>query len=85
MSAITVKDLSPDQRAAYDAIMRWVADPGSRDLLTLGGYAGVGKSLLVSLVAEQLDLPAFCAFSTHFDSGRKSLFDIEQAKKRGAA
>lgn len=73
MSAITVKDLSPDQRAAYDAIMRWVADPGSRDLLTLGGYAGVGKSLLVSLVAEQLDLPAFCAFSTHFDSGRKSL------------
>jgi UvrD-like helicase family protein/AAA domain-containing protein len=61
MSAISVKDLSPDQREAYNSILGWV---GRRDgLLTLGGYAGSGKSTLVSLVAEQVALPAFCAYT----------------------
>lgn len=60
---ITVEQLSNDQSAAYDAIMRWVNDPDHRDVLTLGGYAGTGKSTLVSLVAEQINLPAFCAFT----------------------
>lgn len=39
---ITVNDLSPDQRDAYDSILRWFGDAmaGGDDLLTLGGYAG---------------------------------------------
>lgn len=61
--SLTVKDLSDDQREAYEAIVRWVGDPDGRDLLSLGGYAGSGKSTLVSLVAEQVDLPAFCAYT----------------------
>jgi exodeoxyribonuclease-5 len=84
---ITVKDLSPDQLAAYNSIMGWVGrnpapvggfdDEDDEDddeddkgysgppakLLTLGGYAGTGKSTLVSLIAEQVDLPAFCAYT----------------------
>lgn len=62
---ITVKDLSPDQRVAYDAIIRWVDDvPVDGGLLTLGGFAGVGKSTVVSLVAEHLPSPvAFCAYT----------------------
>jgi exodeoxyribonuclease-5 len=59
---VTVENLSNDQRSAYDAIMKWV-DTGEGDLLSLGGYAGSGKSTLVSLVANQVDLPAFCAFT----------------------
>jgi exodeoxyribonuclease-5 len=59
--SLTVKDLSPDQLEAYNAIMQWVGQRGA--LLTLGGYAGSGKSTLVSLVAEQVDLPAFCAYT----------------------
>jgi exodeoxyribonuclease-5 len=59
---VTVENLSNDQRVAYDAIMRWV-DGSSGGLLSLGGYAGSGKSTLVSLVANQIDLPAFCAFT----------------------
>lgn len=59
---VTVENLSNDQRAAYDAIMHWV-DGGSGELLSLGGYAGSGKSTLVSLVANNIDLPAFCAFT----------------------
>lgn len=59
---ISVEDLSADQRVAYDAIMRWV-EARDREVLTMGGFAGSGKSTLVSLVAEQVDLPAFCAYT----------------------
>ncbi len=65
--SITVNDLSSDQRSAYDSIFRWLSDSyaGVEDapLLSLGGYAGSGKSTLVSLVASQVDLPAFCAYT----------------------
>ena len=70
--SLSIKDLSPDQRAAYDAIMRWVEanppvwdedDESPSKILTLGGYAGSGKSTLVSLVAERVRLPAFCAYT----------------------
>lgn len=62
---LTVKDLSPDQMHAYDSIMHWVEtrEHSEDPLLSLGGYAGSGKSTLVSLVAEQVELPAFCAFT----------------------
>jgi exodeoxyribonuclease V len=59
---ITINDLSVDQKAAYDRILGWMNDR-SRDVLTLGGYAGSGKSTLVSLVAEQVDRPAFVAYT----------------------
>lgn len=61
--SLTVKDLSPDQREAYDAIVGWMDDRDDQSVLTLGGYAGSGKSTLVSLVAEQCDLPAFAAYT----------------------
>lgn len=68
---VTINDLSNDQRAAYDAIMKWVETPSGKvagrgsgdDLLSLGGYAGSGKSTLVSLVANEVELPAFAAFT----------------------
>jgi exodeoxyribonuclease-5 len=62
---ITVNDLSSDQREAYNSIVNWLRDPDDIEspLLTLGGYAGSGKSTLVSLVAEQIELPAFCAYT----------------------
>jgi exodeoxyribonuclease-5 len=62
--SIAVKDLSLDQLEAYNAITRWIS--GSHDepsVLSLGGFAGTGKSTLVSLVAEQVELPAFCAYT----------------------
>lgn len=60
---LTVKDLSSDQLSAYNAILGWSRDANRQPVLSLGGYAGSGKSLLVSLVAEQVDLPAFCAYT----------------------
>ncbi len=63
--SITVNDLSPDQRSCYDSILRWVREGSDhKPVLSLGGYAGTGKSTLVALVAEQLPPPvAFCAFT----------------------
>jgi exodeoxyribonuclease-5 len=64
MNTISVKDLSPDQLAAYNSIVNWVG--GSHDepgVLSLGGVAGSGKSTLISLVANQVELPAFCAYT----------------------
>lgn len=64
MNNLTVRDLSSDQLSAYTAIITWLAGR-SRDggVLTLGGFAGSGKSTLVSLVAAQTSLPAFCAYT----------------------
>lgn len=69
--SVTVAQLSADQRNAYDDIMYWFEGTGgafssavgSQPLLTLGGYAGTGKSTLISLISGQMNLPAFCAYT----------------------
>ena len=53
--AIIYKDLSEDQIVVYDELLEWaVHTPKDHQLLTLGGYAGTGKSTLVSLLASQI-------------------------------
>ena len=58
--------LTDDQQIAYDAIMSFVGDK-KRKLLTLGGFAGTGKTTLIGEVSKQLKKDkvriAFCAFS----------------------
>jgi exodeoxyribonuclease-5 len=86
--SISVNDLSNDQLDAYNAIVGWIGAPGGREVLTLGGYAGSGKSTLVSLVASQVDLPAFCAYTGKASSVLKrklSAAGVETvgAQKRG--
>jgi exodeoxyribonuclease V len=48
-------DLSPDQHRVYDSMLDWVRTPAS-SLLTIGGYAGTGKSTLLGLFAAETDL-----------------------------
>lgn len=62
-NTVAVKDLSPDQLSAYNSALGWMRASDEGGLLTLGGYAGTGKSTLVSLIAEQVELPAFCAYT----------------------
>ena len=50
---ITRADLSLDQRRVYESLLDWGC--GS-DLLTIGGYAGTGKSTLLSLFASETRL-----------------------------
>ena len=65
--------LSKDQEIAYKTIAKWLADGGkvhpkqkNPQLLSLAGYAGSGKSFLVSLIAKEFSSAirfAFCALS----------------------
>ncbi len=58
LAKISESDLSPDQKAAYDCVFAWLERgkvlPEQEDpnLLTLGGFAGVGKTALVALIAQ---------------------------------
>jgi exodeoxyribonuclease V len=63
MAAITINDLSRDQLEVYESLLDWIHDPAGLSVLTMGGYAGTGKSTLVSLLAEQVELSAFCAYT----------------------
>ena len=58
-------ELTQEQKQAHDKIIAWVAS--GNKLLTLGGYAGVGKTTLVGRLAETLKVfnkkIAFCAIS----------------------
>ncbi|MHB8563309.1 MAG: ATP-dependent DNA helicase [Acidiferrobacteraceae bacterium] len=62
---LTVEDLSDDQREMYSGIRTWL-DRGTRtkQTLTCAGFAGTGKSTVVSVLAHELPSPlAFCAFT----------------------
>lgn len=62
-------DLSTDQKNALDALMGWWKDPNRNQLITLGGYAGCGKTTIITifrnLLYEQYGSlkVAFCAFT----------------------
>lgn len=62
-------DLSKDQKSALDDLMDWWKNPSKQQLITLGGYAGCGKTTIISLFREMLynESPAlrvcFCAFT----------------------
>lgn len=48
--------LSPDQKHALDQILTWYKDPDKKSYVTLGGYAGTGKSTLLAHLRKQLDM-----------------------------
>ena len=51
-----VMDLSPDQLRVHDAVLDWLRNPREK-LLTLGGYAGSGKTTLVGELAKHFPAP----------------------------
>lgn len=51
---LTRADLSPDQRRVYESMLDWTR--GGSSLLTIGGYAGTGKSTLLGLFAAETKL-----------------------------
>jgi exodeoxyribonuclease-5 len=61
---ITENSLSQEQREVFDTISHWYEKKDS-ELMTLGGYAGTGKSTLVSVLANKYidEKVAFCAYT----------------------
>lgn len=63
---LTDASLSKEQREAYDTISHWFErDTATQQVLTLGGYAGTGKSTLVSVLAGKYsdESVVFCSFT----------------------
>lgn len=50
-AAVTEPALSPDQQVAHDSIIAWFKDR-KRPLLTLGGFAGSGKTTILARIAR---------------------------------
>jgi exodeoxyribonuclease V len=48
---LSIDDLSPDQAKIYNAAYEWVSDRAGY-LLTIGGFAGTGKSTLLGVLAS---------------------------------
>jgi len=57
-------ELSPDQNTCLDQIMSWWTD-SKESLYTLGGFAGTGKSYLISVLRTKLEniKVAFCCYT----------------------
>jgi exodeoxyribonuclease-5 len=47
-------ELSIDQRKALDTLMGWSKKMGENQFLTLGGYAGTGKTTLISVYRKKI-------------------------------
>jgi exodeoxyribonuclease-5 len=63
-------EFSPDQQAALDAILEWRRGRprGNDQYLTLGGYAGTGKTTLIAYLAQEWPdtaVVAFCGKAAH--------------------
>lgn len=61
--------LSSDQQTALAGLLAWYKDPGLSRFITLGGYAGTGKTTLISLFKNELITAqkgikiAFCSYT----------------------
>jgi len=61
---ITEQDLTKEQKEVFDNAIKWANDKHDK-LLKIGGVAGSGKSVLISLIAKRLSYRsiAFCAYT----------------------
>lgn len=51
---MTNLDLTTDQEKALTTVGDWITSPGASQVLTLGGYAGTGKTTVVAELARRL-------------------------------
>lgn len=64
-----LKTLSNDQKLALQKLAAWLQDKDRKSYITLGGYAGTGKTTLISVLRTLLNKSnpklkvAFCAFT----------------------
>ena len=75
VEALQVSDLAEDQLEVYNKMVEWVQTAWMDSVLTVGGYAGTGKSTLISILARELgqECVAFVTYTGKASSvlGRK--------------
>lgn len=62
--AVKLKDLSPDQVRAFDAIMAWARDRNGARTFSLHGFAGTGKTTVGSVLRSQMPGRLMCCAFT---------------------
>ncbi len=71
-------ELSTDQQQALAKLLAWYKDPGRGRFITLGGYAGTGKTTLIAIFKNELvrldkNLKiAFCSYTGKAAQGLKT-------------
>lgn len=55
--------LSKDQRDAVEAVLAWYNNPRKKQIFTLGGLAGTGKTTVIRELLKHLPGAAVCAFA----------------------
>jgi exodeoxyribonuclease V len=65
LTKLKKSDLSPDQLEAYSGILSWLKrGTETKPTLTFAGFAGSGKTTVISVLARDLPQPlAFCTFA----------------------
>lgn len=62
-------DLSADQQNTISTLLQWYKNPSKSPYITLGGYAGTGKTTVISLLRNELNeinknmSVAFCSYT----------------------
>lgn len=81
---LTRKDLSKDQLVVFESVMSWMkrSRKSAGALLTVGGYAGTGKSSLLGVLAHELQsLGLLVAYVTY--TGRASSVLFRKLRESG--
>lgn len=82
--------LTPDQSAAYDRIIEWMR-AANKQCLTLGGYAGTGKTTLIAHLRKRMPRSqrfkkwtvAFCCYTGKASNVLRQKLEEQNALRRG--
>jgi len=79
-------ELSKDQKIAFDKIIKWYSSTTKSPYITLGGYAGTGKTTLISVIKRELNVlskgnlkVAFCSYTGRAAQNLKNKLDANKS------
>lgn len=77
--------VSSEQKKAIESLLKWFADPHREPFITLGGYAGTGKTTLIAEFKNELYKRnknckfAFCSYTGRAAQNLKNRLKVEHA------
>ncbi|HNQ17136.1 MAG TPA: AAA family ATPase [Candidatus Woesebacteria bacterium] len=77
--------VSSEQKKAIEILLKWFADPRRKPFITLGGYAGTGKTTLIAELKNELFKLnknckfAFCSYTGRAAQNLKNRLKLENA------
>ena len=72
-------ELSHGQKIALDQLLKWYTDPEKKQSITLGGYAGTGKTTLIAIFRKEIAKPKKDKKDASFETSAKKEKKIKVA------